>query len=84
MGLSGVGCGGAMCAPWGRGFSFNIFRDVAVVWVALELSGTFAVNGVSCFHSLVKPCIPRRKWRNISSCTLIVIYILNVSYCISR
>ena len=46
-----------MCAPWGRGFCVDLFRNVVVMWVALELSGTYAVNGVFCFRSPVESCI---------------------------
>ena len=44
MALFGVGFGVAMCAPGERGLCADVFRNVGVMWVALELSGTFAVN----------------------------------------
>ena len=42
-----------MCAPWGRGFSVNIFRNVVVMWVALELSGTFAILRIMVFFASI-------------------------------
>ena len=62
-----------MCAPWGRGFCVDLFRNVVVMWVALELSGTFAILRLMVFFASI--VLSNRayweKWRNDSCCTQI-------------